>query len=990
MTTNVLLDIIQRCHQRREKPLKQRQTLSTPPLYKGLPYQFTVYCAHRYPVMLQDLEAAGVSFMPIGQAPGTDRPPRHFGGERFLKRQQMIDWGITQWHKSWGIHVYTGMPSAHNSAPWHDIDFKYEAICAAPEAILACVQALVDAVENPLLTLSESGGLRFSCRIPGYLHPNTGQPLLYVYKQTLTAENPHPHKAYIEILGEKGHNCWDARYEILLGNLLDPPLIPKEVFFAAIDALRAALHDPVPENIQHKENLPEAPYSLGSGKLDLAKEAFFKRGFSYLRQADGFHYWNRQDGEIDNTEIALWEDEEGVWLRASTSDTQLPMQATLITDVWNDTGILPPIPATGLPVDDKVIAVREGELSPLSIKRPTPILHKSEPTEKTDETHEEISVQVQRVFDRNVRVLGFTAETNVEKDPEVASVLRTRKAICLKVPSGELVAAASRFLQSRDVRSVAQWQDRMHLWDQVKDIPSTRLFSDPEYAKIAEQLLETREGTQPLCITNTPGEDQLFLRCELSRTTLKAWVANWQGNALGNFALALLNAVDIRDKSHGNSIRRLRTVVQTFQWLEEEIIEQMCHVDAATVENIQAFPAIYADPSWTFWHQLKRFFAHYTRDADAPMRWEDEALQFRVPPMLHPSVQYLFVNMPVLDAEHLRRAFLDVETQILRTQPMVWAPGNRIFQIRTGIYPQETILDLNNTWDIMAMSETGQHMFSRIQAEIERDRNIKHGIITHVPAIEQLKHIAKNENVCFLTNFRDFQEVEGLEIALQEAEVIWMVGMPAMGARALLNRTQILFGNDEEPLSYEMETECYTYTDERVQSVYKKEATRIFREVIEHAQLNRFPNKTVMLITGLRIPEITDRPETLLFDWEDFDVAGRLDKLAEVIATRERFETERDKLTSESSRKEVERVLGCSTRQANRVLQRMRGGKARVTFREQILALLADGEKKTPELAAAIQGHPKAINTELTRLVNIGEIVKIRRGLYRLPEPENG
>ncbi|RKU24683.1 hypothetical protein C6503_00205 [Candidatus Poribacteria bacterium] len=995
MTTKVLEDIIARCHRRHEKPLKQRKTISAPPLYKGLPYHFTVYCAHRYPVMLQDLEAAGISFMPIGQAPGADRPPRHFGGERFLKPQEVTDWGITQWHKSWGIHVYTGIPSAHDGAPWHDIDFQYEAICAAPDAVFACVEALVNAVANPLLTLSKSGGLRFSCRIPEYLHPSTNQARFYVYKGTPSTESPDQYDAYFEIFGEKGHNCWDARYEILLGNLLDPPVIPKEVFFAPIDALRAALPEPVSQNVQHKENIPEVPYSLGSGKLDLAKEAFFKRGFSYVRQEDGFHYWNQGGSEIDNTEVALWESESGVWVRASTSDTGLPMEAMLITDVWNDTGILPPTPATGLPIDDKVIAVREGKLSPLSIKRPTPILHKSEPPENTYETHEEISVQVQRAFDRNVRVLGFTAEIDAEKYPEVESVLRTRKAICLKVPRVDLAAVASQFLQSRDVRSVAQWRDQMHLWNQVKDTPSTRLFSDPEYAKIAEQLLETREGTQPLCIINTLGEDKLFLRCKFSRTTLKAWVANWQGNALGNFAIALLNAVDIKDKSPGNSIKRLRTVVQTFEWLEEEIIQQMCHVDAATVENIQAFPAVYADPSWTFWHQLKRFFAHYTRDADAPMRWEDEALQFRVPPMLHPSVQYLFVNTPTLYAEHLQRTFLDVETEILRTQPMVWVPGNRVFQIRTGIYPQETILDLSNTWDIMAMSETGQHIFSRIQAEIERDRNIKHGIITHVPAIEQLKDITKNENVCFLRSFRDFQEVEGLEIALQEGleialqegQVIWMVGMPAMGARALLNRTQILFGNDKEPLSYEMEPEFYRYKDERVQSVYEKEITRIFTEIIKLAQLNRLAHKTVMLITGLRIPEITDRPETLLFDWEDFEVAGGLDNLAEVVATRQRFETERDNLTPESSRQEVERVLGCSPRQANRVLQKLRGGKARVTFREQILTLLANGEKTTPELAAAILGHPKAINTELTRLVEMGEIVKVRRGVYRLPEP---
>ena len=983
MTTDVLENIVARCHQRHEKPFKQRETTLTPLIYKGLPYHFTVHCAHRYPVILQDLEAANISFTPIGRAPGSDHPPRSFGGKRFLKRQEAIDWEITQWRRSWGIHVYTGIPSARREALWHDIEFTYEAICAAPDAVFGCVQALVSAVANPLLTLTQSGGLRFSCRIPGYLHPNTKEARFYIYKETPSAENPGEYDAYLEILGEKGHSCWDARYEILLGNLLDPPVISEEVLFALIDPLRAKLHKPVFQGLQHRGRVPDAPYSLGSGPLNLAKEAFFKRGFSYVREAGGFHYWRQYGDDIGNTEVSLWENEDGVWVCASTADTGLPMAATLITDIWNDTGILPPTPKTVLPIDDQVLAVREGTLSPLALKRPSPVLHTSKPTKKMSETREEMSLQVQRAFDRNVRVLGYTAETDAETDPEVASVPGKNKAICLKVPSVDLAAAASRFLQNRGVGSAAQGQDRMHLSNQVKDIRNSDLFSDPHYAKIVEQLLETREGTQPLCIFNIFREDQLFLRCELSRTTLKVWIAKWQGNALGNFALALLNAVEIRDKSHGDAIRRIRAVVETFEWLEEEIIQQMCPIDVATVESIQAFPRVYGDPNWTFWHQLKRFFAHYTRDADAPMRWEDEVLQFRVPPVLHPSVQYLFVNIPALYAAHLRRAFLDEEIEILRTQPRAWIPGNRVFQIRTGIYPRETFLDLGDTWDLMAMSETGQHIFSRIQAEIERDPNIKHGIITHAYGIEQLKYIAKNENVCFLTSFR---ELEGLKSAFQEAQVIWMVGMPQMGARAVLSRTQILFGNDAKPLSYELEPESYCYKDERVQSVYEKEITRIFTEIIELAQLDRLANKKVMLITGLRIPEITDRPETLLFDWEDFDVAGGLDKLAEVIAIRQRFETERDNLTAESSSKEVKRVLGCSQRQANRVLQRLRGNKTRVTFREQILALLADGEKRTSEFTAAIQGNPKSINTELTRLVEAGEIIKVKWGVYKLPE----
>ena len=1104
MTTNALQDILARCHHRHEQPLKQQKSIVEPLLYKGFPYHFRVYCAHRSPVMLQDLEAADISFMPIGQVPGNDRPPRSFGGERFSKRQQATDWETLRWHKSWGIYVYTGIPSAREGAPWHDIDFKYEAICAAPDAVFACVEALVDAVANPLLVMSKSGGLRFSCRIPGYLHPNTQQARLYIHKHAPTSVNPHQHDTYLEILGEKGYSCWDGRYEILLGDLLDPPMISKEVLFPPIDAFRVALHKPMPQNIQHEESTSDAPYSLGSGKLDLAKEAFFKRGFSYVRQADGFHYWGiRQGDESGNTEVSVWESEGSVWIRASTPDTGLPVEATPITDVWNDTGILPPIPETGLPIDDKVLTVREGTLSPLSIKRPTPVLHQVRPTQKIEETREEIWVQMQRALDRRVSALGFIPDADSEKDGEVASILRKSGAICLNVPDAELSAETKQFFQKQNVGSDVRWRDRMHLWDQVKDIPvdlrmatpfqggnvcedperceafekkggnpsesicpqcrvytacqergylsqsSTlqttnaqiiehfRLFLDPQYAKIAEQILERRDGTQQLCIINVTREDQLFLECELSKTTLEKWVVNYQGSALGYFATALLNATEIRDKTHANSIKRLRTVVQTFEWLEEEIIQQMCHVnvpgrvvargimdpetgeelarftiefergiaayipldaaaadrlaaeglplfrldtfvpgedlkilmpigdavglgllDVTTIETIQEFPTVSLDPNWTFWHQLKRFFTHYTRDADAPMRWENKVLRFYVPPVLHPSIRHLLVTSPALYDEHLRRAFLDEETEILPAQSMAWAPGNRIFQIRTHTYPRKTILDLYNTWDVFGMSETGQHIFSRIQAEIERDPNVKHGIITHVHTVRFLDNIAKNENVCFLTGFRNR---EGLEIAFQEAEIIWIVGMPEMGPRAILQRTQILFGNDEEPLSYERELESYRYKDERVQSVYEKDIRHIFTQVIALAQLDRLTNKKVMLITGLRIPEITDRPETLLFDWEDLEVAGGLDKLSKAITTRQRFERERDNLTDRSSRKEVEAVLGCSPRQASRVLQRLRGRKiVRPPLREQILALLADGEKKNTRTHRSDSRTPKS------------------------------
>ena len=112
-----------------------------------------------------------------------------------------------------------------HGARWNDLNFTYEVICSEQEAVYACIEGLINAAVNPLLTITESGGLRFSCRIPNYLHPNTDESRYFIHKHTPTAENPHERQVYLEIIGEKGYSCWDARYDIILGNLLDPPVI---------------------------------------------------------------------------------------------------------------------------------------------------------------------------------------------------------------------------------------------------------------------------------------------------------------------------------------------------------------------------------------------------------------------------------------------------------------------------------------------------------------------------------------------------------------------------------------------------------------------------------------------------------------------------------------------------------------------------------------------------------------------------------------------
>ncbi len=1130
---NALKDIIQRCHQRHKKPLRQKKTVVTPSAYKGIHHQFTVYCAQRYPVRLYDLEEADISFMPVGGGPERDRVPQSFGGERFLSRQKIIDWETRHWHTSWGLRVYTGIPSERHGARWHDFEFKYEAICAAPEAVLACIETLINVVENPLLTLTKSGGLRFSCRVPDYLHPDTEKAGLYIYKDAPTPENPHHRDVYLEILGEAGHSPWDARYELLLGDLSNPPIITQGVLFAVIDALRSELH--APQSLRPERRLPtsqvaitSAP-SLGSYKLDLAKETFLNRGFSYLRAENNFHYWTQGVSEDSETDVLLWETDAGVWIRASTSDLGLPTKDTLITDVWDDTGILPLITAAP-PVSDTVLAVREGRLSPLAIKRPSPVLQKPKDTEKVYEPLEKNIGQINRVFETDKRIIGLVAETDARGNYEVESQLLKNGTVAYSTHF-PIVEDAVKHFQRQNLPSLARWRNVTFRWDQVKEIPidirmanpfvhgnvcedperfialmrkgvdvtetlcpecpvytachergylsqpatlqraktqmfgSHHTFLNPEQLAVSEKVLQPLNDTERLCIVGSLKTDGFFWECRISRERLEEWRVNWQGHTLGNFAQALVNILEIESEPDDPVIRRIRTVVWAFQQHEAEIVRQMCQVnirgkivrrevvddetgvalarfgiafeggafayipvdgaavdrlmakglpvfelesfgvdedlripmpieraiglgilDIGTVEQIQEFPNVYQNSDWTFWHQLKRFLAHYTRDADAPMIWFDKVLQFWVPPVVHPSIKRLLLTSITLSEQELSNTFPSEEIEFIHINRTPWIAGNQVFQIRTGVHTLKTLLDYDNGWDVIGLSKMGKRFFLGICAEIERDPSVKHAIISYYPIIRQLRDMAEKENVCLLTELKSLYDLN-LETAFEAAEVVWIVGTPFWEPGATWRRSQILFGTDEEPLCYESDPEFQHYKDERLQQIYAQTVAELITEILGHAGLNRWSGKKVVLMSSLEISDITDRSETLLFDWEDFEVAGGLDKLAETISIRQRLEAERDQITVDTSRQEIERILGCSARQANRTLNKLRGGNIRrVTFREQILELLADGEKQAADVVTAVDGNSTAIYHELRRLAKIGEIQKVKRGVYALPD----
>jgi hypothetical protein len=303
---------------------------------------------------------------------------------------------------------------------------------------------------------------------------------------------------------------------------------------------------------------------------------------------------------------------------------------------------------------------------------------------------------------------------------------------------------------------------------------------------------------------------------------------------------------------------------------------------------------------------------------------------------------------------------------------------------------------------VFSLSEIASRFFTGIYQEMRRHPNRNHVIISSPSAVVMLKDIfdtiisyhdlikdtpshSEDLRSTFETAYVYHDRVKTLRSSLETADVVWILGTPYWPPKFIWEQAKILFGNQVEPLNYNLTMNPYQFEDERIQNLYEQNAVGALTQIIRIAGFNEASDKTLILNTVLRIPSVTDAPETELFDWEDFEIAGGLDELSETIRIRERYEAEYANIDASWDRKRVEHLLGVSKAQANRILMRLRGGKLeRTPFHVQIFELLSDGEKTTSEILESIEENPGSIKNELTHLVETGEIVRIRRGVYAL------
>ena len=540
----------------------------------------------------------------------------------------------------------------------------------------------------------------------------------------------------------------------------------------------------------------------------------------------------------------------------------------------------------------------------------------------------------------------------------------------------------------------------------INEYETRQVLLDPQAACSANVFFREQER---VCVLSNMYASDLFVECTFSINWLKNWIQYWEGSVLGDFAHAMLNAIRINENNlTDNIVTRVRAVVKTFEGAEEILIEQMCQVnvavegaasigmsmkdavafgiqDISTVERIKKIQQIYWHSDWTYFHQLKRFFEYYPRDTDAPMWYEDFHLRFWNPPELYPDIKKLVILSPAISEAYLRKVFPTEKVAVYDLGTKETLAGNRVYQLRSEVHSPHSILNYDLDWDALGLSSVGIRFAIGAHREVQRAPDTQHTLIWHDNMDRTLEDLLKNRNTKSMYFFKDIpRKAKFMQGQFEETDVIWLLGAPYFPPYLIWKHARILFGNEAEPIDYSVSMNPYIFKDERLQKLSEQYSLQALMGMLTHSGL-KDSGKTIVLNTALRVPGVTDAPETELFDWEDLEIAGGLERLSEAIAQRKAYETEYAEMDASWSRERVEFLLGVSVSQANRILKKLRGGpRVRVPLEVQILNLLADGEKTTMELIDRVQGNPGAVKNALTKLVKQNEIVRIRQGVYDL------
>lgn len=586
--------LIQRCQQRNAKRLSALKSRYPQNPSAQNARGFSVYYASQNGKIKvaspADFEKTGLGIIPT-KADGF--PIEKYGaaaGKDWQTRYGFSDWTLPSWRKSYGLQIYTGAPSNFIT----DCDLEYEFVRDHPAICAEIIRRLCELTLNPLLTISKSGGLRFTCRTPNYTHPRktTEREYIAVYN----AETGNRTELYLEIFGEKGLSRWDARYEIATGNLFKIPVIDKDTLFEIIDEYRDMLHVPPPEREakqssshtqQREKRAKTKPYTEIDGlpadiqwiKTDDGYQS--RRGdypckvTAHRKSHGSAQYYEKFTGQI---EAHCHNCGQGWIVRSVTKEAQIEN-------------------------------VRSGRLSPLAIPR-KPVKLITEKQQSLLTTLAKARHIIASILRSEFKIFGMRSDTGTGKNYETETYAFENPTL-VNVPTGDLAIdlesrASHRFTEKGlPAERIFRRRGLLHRWGDGKDIalrfpheipciqaprsdayrskggnfrkvicPNCPVLDEckehgyrsqeerakdaqmvimsdsdfhinPAKRRYAEEYLRDRFNAPRLIVTDDISMSNLFLECHLTRERLQRMRKDWNGCVLGVFAKKLLQILDV-------------------------------------------------------------------------------------------------------------------------------------------------------------------------------------------------------------------------------------------------------------------------------------------------------------------------------------------------------------------------------------------------------------------------------------------------------------
>ena len=499
-TRQLILD----CLDRHENPLTQRKSVMH--ARDGditHPYHPQVFYAHKKSVMANDMESAGISIVPISYS-GYPIPAftQEYGQAAWHTFFTMHHWEFEHWRQSYGFQLFTGKPSGD----WTDLDFEFACVNDHPYETIACLERLCGLTDTPLVTISKSGGIRFSCRTPGYVRERNDMEYVAQYDQGNLDENGNPIrlKLYLEIFGDKALTRWDGRYEIFTGALLSPPVIDYQLLLDAITPFKDEVHvDPPirkkkkrkPQQSQQSEpkkklqvsgsyNLHNLPKDLQWCRVDMndpkegvkSKRSDYKCTVTNHKKTVGkMQFYKKPDGRV--TAFCHNCRNKPIGGKPLVIGTYHQSERERIADLIANAPPYEDVPSKEEQRDTLIERIRSGDVSPTALRRPAPILDQQDDT-NTYSTLEINDEEILAAFDKEKVVVLINSETGAGKNFQFENwVAKGGKAI-KTAPTTPLALADKERMLERGI-NVFHWKSRNYLWELQEERTPDQLVFDP-------------------------------------------------------------------------------------------------------------------------------------------------------------------------------------------------------------------------------------------------------------------------------------------------------------------------------------------------------------------------------------------------------------------------------------------------------------------------------------------------------------------------------